>query len=46
VKALTEKGWLSVLIPEQYSGAGLGISAACALLEEIHRGDIARADCA
>jgi acyl-CoA dehydrogenase len=37
VKALTEKGWLSVLIPEAYGGAGLGISAACAILEEIHR---------
>jgi acyl-CoA dehydrogenase len=37
VKALTENGWLSVLIPEAYGGAGLGISAACAVLEEIHR---------
>src|ERR1700754_5066778 len=37
VKALTEAGWLSVLIPEQYGGTGLGISAACAVLEEIHR---------
>jgi acyl-CoA dehydrogenase len=37
VKALTEAGWLSVLIPEAYGGAGLGISAACAVLEEIHR---------
>jgi acyl-CoA dehydrogenase len=37
VTALTEKGWLSVLIPEAYDGAGLGISAACAVLEEIHR---------
>jgi acyl-CoA dehydrogenase len=37
VKALTEKGWLSVLIPEEYGGAGLAISAACAVLEEIHR---------
>src|SRR6201991_458441 len=37
VKALTEAGWLSILIPEQYGGAGLGLSAACAVLEEIHR---------
>lgn len=37
VKALTEGGWLSVLIPEAYGGAGLGLSAACAVLEEIHR---------
>ncbi|MDP3494116.1 MAG: acyl-CoA dehydrogenase family protein, partial [Hyphomonadaceae bacterium] len=37
VKALTEAGWLSILIPEEYGGAGLGLSAACAVLEEIHR---------
>ncbi len=35
VKALTEAGWLAVLIPEQYGGSGLGISAAAAILEEI-----------
>jgi acyl-CoA dehydrogenase len=45
VKALTEKGWLSVLIPEQYGGAGLGISAACAILEEIHRSGCNGAAC-
>ena len=37
VQALTRDGWLSVLIPETYGGSGLGISAACAVLEEIHR---------
>ncbi len=37
VRALTEAGWLSVLIPENYGGAGLPLSAACAVLEEIHR---------
>ncbi len=37
VKALSEAGYLSVLIPEEYGGIGLGISAACAVLEEIHR---------
>jgi alkylation response protein AidB-like acyl-CoA dehydrogenase len=37
VEALTQQGWLSVLIPEAYGGAGLGIGAACAILEEIHR---------
>jgi len=36
VQALTEAGWLSILIPEQYGGSGLGISAAAAVLEEIH----------
>ncbi|MEQ8654845.1 MAG: acyl-CoA dehydrogenase family protein [Kiloniellales bacterium] len=37
VDALTEAGWLSVLIPEAYGGAGLPLSAAAALLEEIQR---------
>ena len=30
-------GFLSVLIPEEYDGSGLGLEAACAVLEEIHR---------
>ena len=37
VKALTDAGFLSVLIPEEYGGSGLGLSAATAVLEEIHR---------
>lgn len=37
VQALTESGYLSILIPEQYGGAGLPLSAACAVLEEIQR---------
>jgi acyl-CoA dehydrogenase len=37
VKALTEAGYLSVLIPEAYGGSGLGLAAAAAVLEEIHR---------
>ena len=37
VDALTEAGYLSVLIPEEYDGAGLKLSAATAILEEIHR---------
>ena len=45
VKALTEAGWLSILIPEAYGGAGLGISAACAVLEEIHRSGANGAAC-
>jgi alkylation response protein AidB-like acyl-CoA dehydrogenase len=36
VQALTEAGYLSVLIPEEYGGSGLPLSAACAVLEEIH----------
>ena len=37
VTALTEAGFLSVLIPETYGGSGLGLGAATAVLEEIHR---------
>ena len=37
VQALTEGGFLSVLIPEEYGGSGLGLAAAVAVLEEIHR---------
>jgi len=37
VDALTEAGYLSVLIPEEYGGAGLKLSAAAAILEEIQR---------
>ena len=37
VRTLTEAGFLSVLIPEEYGGAGLGLGAATAILEEIHR---------
>ena len=37
VRALTEAGFLSVLIPEEYGGAGLPIEAGCAVLEEIQR---------
>jgi len=37
VAALTEAGYLACLIPEHYGGAGLPVSAAVAVLEEIHR---------
>lgn len=37
VQALTESGYLAVLIPEEYGGSGLSISAAAAILEEIHK---------
>jgi len=36
VQALTQAGLLGVLIPESYGGSGLGLSAAAAILEEIH----------
>ena len=35
VEALTQSGFLSVLIPEEYGGAGLPLSGAAAILEEI-----------
>ena len=37
VKALTDAGFLAVLVPEEYGGSGLSISAAAAVLEEIHK---------
>ena len=36
VKELTNSGFLSSLIPEQYGGAGLPLSAGAVILEEIH----------
>ncbi len=37
VQTLTREGFLSVLIPEEYGGSGLGLGAATAILEEVHR---------
>jgi alkylation response protein AidB-like acyl-CoA dehydrogenase len=36
VAALTENGWLAALIPEEFGGAGLGLTAASVILEEIN----------
>ena len=36
VTALTENGWLAALIPEEYGGAGLSLTAASVILEEIN----------
>ncbi len=36
VQALTENGWLAALIPEEYGGAGLGLTAASVILEEVN----------
>ena len=36
VRALTENGWLAVLIPEEHGGAGLSLTAASVILEEIN----------
>ncbi|WP_420724929.1 acyl-CoA dehydrogenase family protein [Hwanghaeella sp. LZ110] len=37
VKALSDAGYLSVLIPEEYGGSGMALSGAVAILEEIQR---------
>ena len=36
VQALTDAGYLAALIPEEFGGAGLPLSAAAAILETIH----------
>ena len=36
VRALTQAGWLAVLIPEEFGGAGLDLTAASVILEEIN----------
>ena len=37
VRAMTGAGYLGALIPEEYGGMGLGISATTVILEEINR---------
>jgi acyl-CoA dehydrogenase len=37
VQALTDAGYLSALVPEEFGGLSLPISAGAAILEEIHR---------
>jgi acyl-CoA dehydrogenase len=37
VRAMTEAGYLGALVPKEYGGMGLDISAACAILEEVNR---------
>jgi alkylation response protein AidB-like acyl-CoA dehydrogenase len=45
VDALSAAGYLAVLIPEEYGGSGLGIAAASAVLEEIHKSGCNGAAC-
>ena len=45
VTALTEAGYLSALIPEEYGGLSLPLSAGAAILEEIHRAGCNAAAC-
>ncbi len=37
VQALTQAGYMATLIPEEFGGAGLGVTEAAVILEEIHR---------
>jgi acyl-CoA dehydrogenase len=37
VAALTQAGWMGALIPEEYGGSGLPLSAGAAILEEVHK---------
>ena len=37
VDALTKAGWMAALIPEEYGGAGLGLTEASVIMEEINR---------
>jgi acyl-CoA dehydrogenase len=37
VEALTKAGWMAALIPESYGGAGLGLTEASIIMEEINR---------
>ncbi|MEM8855481.1 MAG: acyl-CoA dehydrogenase family protein [Pseudomonadota bacterium] len=45
VDALTEAGYLSAMIPEQYGGSGLSLRAGTVILEEIHRNGCNAAAC-
>ena len=37
VEALTKAGWLAALIPTEFGGSGLGLTAASVIMEEINR---------
>jgi alkylation response protein AidB-like acyl-CoA dehydrogenase len=45
VQALTAAGYLGALIPEEYGGSGLPLSAAAAILEEVQRAGCNGAAC-
>jgi acyl-CoA dehydrogenase len=45
VAALTDGGWLALLIPEEYGGAGLGVVEAAIVMEEINRAGANSAAC-
>src|ERR1700754_2633155 len=45
VKELTDGGYLSALIPEEYGGGGLPVRAAAVILEEINFGGCTASQC-
>jgi acyl-CoA dehydrogenase len=45
VRALTDAGWLSILIPEEYGGGGLGLREASVVLEEVNASGGSSAAC-
>ena len=45
VQALTDAGYLSSLIPEEYGGLGLSLSVGASILEEIHKSGCNAAAC-
>ena len=45
VNALTASGYLAALVPEEYGGSGLSLTAAAVILEEIHRNGCNAAAC-
>ncbi|WP_027135098.1 acyl-CoA dehydrogenase family protein [Geminicoccus roseus] len=45
VQALTQAGYLAALIPEEFGGSGLPLSAAAAILEEVQRAGCNGAAC-
>ncbi|MGH7552754.1 MAG: acyl-CoA dehydrogenase family protein [Longimicrobiales bacterium] len=45
VGELTDQGYLSCLIPQEYGGTGLGLAEACTILEEINRSGASSAAC-
>ena len=45
VDALTAAGYLAAMIPEEYGGSGLNLTAAAVILEEIHRNGCNAAAC-
>jgi alkylation response protein AidB-like acyl-CoA dehydrogenase len=45
VEAMTREGFLGALIPEEFGGSGLGLRAAAAILEEVHKSGSNAAAC-